>query len=414
MLSRRCRRRPRWGLRTLFFAAALAAPLSAAAGPNLGNTFQLLRDEKRLMIGYIGGSVTQGDNATNYALSWRSLTTKWFQQRYPDAEVREVNAALSGTGSDLGAMRTRQDLLSGNPDLVFIEFAVNDYYMTTEHAQRGVEGIVRQIRRQNPRADIVLVQVTRTVWAPDYDAGQLPVPVRNQMPIASRYGLPVVNVGQAIHEHIRATGASYSDFFSDVVHPNNAGHAQYAATLQAFLADREADAPAGKRGVPPPVVSYPFDYGAIEDPRPFANDDWQFDDLLVGRLTRSRLRSDVIGASLTFPFEGSAAGLYWILAPDAGDILWSLDGSAPRKASAYLAGANPRWGYLWFADTLGAGPHELTLTVAQGNPASRGNMVRIAGFLTNRHPVPEPGALALLGAAGLAAAFVGLRRTRTA
>jgi hypothetical protein len=59
---------------------------------------------------------------------------------YPDAGFSEPNATIGGTGSDLGVFRLNQDVLDHKPDLMFIEFAVNDGGAALERIQRRMEG----------------------------------------------------------------------------------------------------------------------------------------------------------------------------------------------------------------------------------------------------------------------------------
>ena len=53
-------------------------------------------------------------------------TFKWFQDTFPQAKLTAVNAAIGGTGSDLGALRCAVDVIAQRPDLVFVEFNIND------------------------------------------------------------------------------------------------------------------------------------------------------------------------------------------------------------------------------------------------------------------------------------------------
>ena len=86
---------------------------------------------------------------------WRNLTTAWLKEQYPNAQITEVAASIGGTGSDLGAFRLANDVLTKNPDLVFVEFAVNDGDKQPKNIWRQMEGIVRQIWKKNATTDIV-------------------------------------------------------------------------------------------------------------------------------------------------------------------------------------------------------------------------------------------------------------------
>ena len=90
----------------------------------LANTIYKLRNEKKLTIGYIGGSITLGSGASNEAYSWRSKITKWFKESYRDVAITDINAGIGGFGSITNVFRAKNQLLKGNPDLVFVEAAV--------------------------------------------------------------------------------------------------------------------------------------------------------------------------------------------------------------------------------------------------------------------------------------------------
>ena len=53
------------------------------------------------------------------------------------------NAGIGGTGSDFGITRLYDDVVSRDPDIVFVEFSVNDRAIYNESGQRTLQ--VRQI-----------------------------------------------------------------------------------------------------------------------------------------------------------------------------------------------------------------------------------------------------------------------------
>jgi hypothetical protein len=73
-----------------------------------------------------------------------------FKKRGTNAELIEINAAISGTGSDFGACRLADDILSKKPDLVFMETAANVYGIPS--IDLGVE-----IARQEKKGKLFLI-----------------------------------------------------------------------------------------------------------------------------------------------------------------------------------------------------------------------------------------------------------------
>lgn len=66
----------------------------------LPNFFQKINKGGPVSIAYFGGSITEAGNG------WREQSLSWFQQQYPKAKLTHINAAIGGTGSDLGVFRT--------------------------------------------------------------------------------------------------------------------------------------------------------------------------------------------------------------------------------------------------------------------------------------------------------------------
>ena len=68
-----------------------------------------------------------GANASDpQRTSYRGLMMDYLRQRYPKAPFTFHDAAIGGTGSQLGLFRLDRDVLAYRPDLVFYDFTAND------------------------------------------------------------------------------------------------------------------------------------------------------------------------------------------------------------------------------------------------------------------------------------------------
>jgi len=206
---------------------------------------------ERFVAGYLGGSITEGAGASDpAATSWRALTTGWLRRAYPTVRVEEVNAAIGGTGSDLGAFRCRRDLLRARPDLIFVEFAVNDGTIPAERSLRAMEGIVRQIRAADERAGIVFIYTITEDMVAAYARGETPPTVAQHQRVAAHYGIPAVNVGRALWSAIAAGEGAWEALLADGTHPTDAGYALYAAEVRRFLEGRARPCPSRNTPIP--------------------------------------------------------------------------------------------------------------------------------------------------------------------
>ena len=117
-----------------FSSAAFSAP--AASEPELharSGLPRLATPKDELRVAYLGGSITAA------ADGWRTLTTEYLRNRFPNTVVTEISAGLPGTGSDLGACRLERDVLRHRPDLLFVEFAVNDTNTPPARIERTID-----------------------------------------------------------------------------------------------------------------------------------------------------------------------------------------------------------------------------------------------------------------------------------
>jgi hypothetical protein len=176
-------------------------------------------------IAYIGGSITHGAGAEPihincYAYQSFQLFKKMFAPS-SDSPLRLIKAGLGGTPSELGVIRYHRDVLREGtvlPDIVIVEFAVND----ADDETLGIcyESLVLQaLGAENEPAVILLFSVFENEWN-----------LQDRLaPVGWHYNLPMVSVKDAVVEQFQHTPEeggviSKEQFFHDIYHPSNAGH----------------------------------------------------------------------------------------------------------------------------------------------------------------------------------------------
>lgn len=217
---------------------------------SLCNTRFCLEKAKKLRIAYFGGSVTAGYGAQDFDVhgsavdksSWRAKMTAWLKERYPEADIESIYAAIGESGTYLGTYRLYDHVIAKDPDLAFVEFAINDTYggFDRERAAYQFETIVRELRTAKPFCDIiVLISGDRNVFE-RYD-GFFPT-AQGHADIAKAYGLPLVYMGRALYDHIKQEDIPWQTHYVDGVHPNNAGYAFYFDVIKTYMQKALADA----------------------------------------------------------------------------------------------------------------------------------------------------------------------------
>ena len=132
----------------------------------LGDTSRMINVMKKaeageeITVGFIGGSITEGISAGD-SLCYAKLTHNALCEMFPDTAVNYVNAGLSGTPSGLGVVRAERDLFGEKqPDIIFIEFAVNDG--GDQQYKDCYESLVKKcLDKENAPAVVLLFKIGR-------------------------------------------------------------------------------------------------------------------------------------------------------------------------------------------------------------------------------------------------------------
>ena len=199
-----------------------ASLVSTGNNYRLKNVIEKAKSGDDITLAYIGGSITEGSISTVFRYSWSYLSYKHFADNFGKGNnVHIVNAGQSGTPSSWGIVRYRSDVLDripaededGLPDVVFIEFAVNDYDDETGGA--AYEGLVRNILKAPNSPAVVLVMSVFRDMGTKQDL---------YIPIGAAYGLPTISIKNAIKPKLDGKILSLDQFFADIYHPNDAGH----------------------------------------------------------------------------------------------------------------------------------------------------------------------------------------------
>ncbi len=335
-----------------------------------------------MRIAYFGGSITAQDG-------WRPKSLKWFQEHYPDAKVTQINAAIGGTGSDLGVFRCGQDVLAAHPDLVFVEFAVNDGGAPPAQIYRCMEGIVRQTWRANPETDICFVYTLAGNMLQTLQSGKYPRAASAMEKLADFYGIPSIHMGVEVAKLEKAGRLIFKGerpeteeakkelgdriiFSPDAVHPYpDTGHQLYLEAIVRSLPAIQAAGKPGPHSLGEPFVSDNYEEASVV---PLAHahlsPGWSklpaTDNLRKSFQNRlPELWKALPGATLTFRFRGTAAGVYDLLGPDCGKLTVTVDDLKPVSIARFDAYCTyHRLGKFMAAENLTYGLHTVKIEVS--------------------------------------------------
>ena len=218
----------------------------------LTNVLKEAEKKGKLKIGFLGGSITQGCNPSLPENAYVERVTRWFKERFPKVEVEKINAGVGATGSLIGVHRVERDIITHNPDLVFVEFAANDVQGEGVDTSISYESLIRKLRLKLPGAALVEIFMTLDTR----ESAQ-----EEEMKIAEHYKVPYVSYHDEIFSKIDAGEYTWEDIETDEVHPNDKGHgivADLIKDLMEMALKEEADASYKEEIPEKPVFGVPY------------------------------------------------------------------------------------------------------------------------------------------------------------
>lgn len=203
---------------------------------------------EQLNISYLGGSITEGLTA-GPDKCWAKLTYEHIAEKFGTGDnVAYNNAGISGTPSKLGILRLQRDVLSTDPDICFVEFAVNDG-MEADY-QSAYESIIRTLIENDVAVVLVFARTEEGHTCQEYMQKQ-----------GEYYGLPMISYSDALVYMFDNGKMTWQDFSDDQSHPNEYGHTLVAEMVDNYF-DTVMDQTADEYIYPTIAMTETREYGA--------------------------------------------------------------------------------------------------------------------------------------------------------
>lgn len=175
---------------------------------------------EKVKIAALGDSLTYG---WMVRLGYLDYLQQMLKKKYPVSDFKILNRGIPGDTAKDGLRRVESDVIRLSPDLVFIQFALNDAYtdFSPDDFQKNIESIVLRIKEETA-AEIVLLtsvallnpdenRIARMFYGKIHECGE-------------RYNIPVVSVDEYWENKI-ASGIKHSSLVqADGIHPNEKGY----------------------------------------------------------------------------------------------------------------------------------------------------------------------------------------------
>ena len=317
-----------------------------------------------ICVAAIGGSITAGGEHTrDPKRRYVQQLAQWFEKMVPGLKVRVVNAGIGASNSGYGALRVQRDVIAQQPDLVVVEYAVND---STGMAKldESYEGVLRQLLGSSTsRAVIELFFMHKD--------GKSAQP--EEEALGRHYALPMISFCDAVWPELQAGKLQWKRIYDDVVHPNDAGHDIASELVRSFLNASLDRLPKNDHAlpavapVPAPMISDTFEHCSMfraADLKPLSSGGWTC-------VTSNVWECGSAGGRLEYEASGTVLMLGRTIPEVASNrVELVVDGGTPRPVSR--EGHN-----LPVAKGLAAGVHHVAVVVHPSGSSEKESAAKV-------------------------------------
>jgi acyl-CoA thioesterase-1 len=199
---------------------------------HLDKTIVKLQATADVTIVALGDSLTSG---WMVARGYTEFLRDMLLARYPKAAIRIINSGIPGDTAPGGLYRLQQDAISYNPDLVLVQFALNDAFCgcSLGEFRRAIEAIIERVRQESS-AEVMLL--TSTLPADMVELSTVGSFYDELRHIAQEKACAVASVDEHWRDAI-AAGTPHDELvLYDRVHPSEKGYRLMAEAIMNCLA----------------------------------------------------------------------------------------------------------------------------------------------------------------------------------
>lgn len=228
-------------LSALFLIIIVAAAVTAQVADTsyLGNIKRELRTQwpknRRINIVFHGHSVPAGywDNHEVHTLeSYPNLFLKALKGNYPYAVVNVIITAIGGENSLSGSKRFEAEVLPHQPDVIFIDYALNDRFQPLDKTREALEKMIRAAQAQSIKVILVTPSPDQRIDISD-PSNPLDPYAAQIRGLAAQYGTgladPYIDFQKVVKE------GKLKEVMSSVNHPNEKGHMMIVDRLMPYF-----------------------------------------------------------------------------------------------------------------------------------------------------------------------------------
>ena len=154
--------------------------------------------------------------------SYPYLVLKKLKAIYPHAVINIINTSSGGENSVSGEKRFKSDVLNHKPDVLFIDYALNDRVIGLDKSHKAWSRMIRKALKE----DIKIILLTPSpdqgvhILMPNNELEQHAKQIKR---LSKENGIGIIDSYQLFKNKV-VIGDTISNYMSQVNHPNKKGH----------------------------------------------------------------------------------------------------------------------------------------------------------------------------------------------
>ena len=191
-----------------------------------------LEKGEHLKVAALGTSLTGG------TWRWFDVMAAWLDEAYP-GQVSYLNKGVGASASSYppgsSGLDKVKELVGFDPDVVFIEFAVNDAYkpynISVEESRKNLENMITTLKNANPEVEIILQTMNVVIDMPELNMSEatkrsdLPEYLEMYRQVAYEKHLLLIDHYPNWEKYLKSEGRdAYIHIVTDGIHPSLKGY----------------------------------------------------------------------------------------------------------------------------------------------------------------------------------------------
>ncbi|MBL8024978.1 MAG: SGNH/GDSL hydrolase family protein [Fibrobacteres bacterium] len=159
------------------------------------------------------------------------LTLIELRQKFPFSVINTIVTAIGGENSEKGAARFETEVLNHRPDVLFIDYGLNDRGLGLATAKKSWSKMIELALKKNVKVILLTPTLDNTVDPAKPTANELYKHVKQIEGLAKTYKVGLVDSYNAMINYCKVNNVKIERLLSQSNHPNKIGHEIVASQI---------------------------------------------------------------------------------------------------------------------------------------------------------------------------------------